>query len=107
MCFPYLDLWVTVIGYLESVKLDKEALHNILQSDFVRVFICSTMMTIVVVVNVVSAPLSCWSKSGQVTSVDELSVTDTASPQSSCHGVCYVRLTMETSAIGELRSACR
>ena len=77
------------------------------KSDFVRLFICRTAMTIVVVVFVVSAPLSCWSKSGQVTSMDELSVSDTASPQSSCHGVCYVRLTMETNAIGELRSACR
>ena len=34
---------------------------------------------VVIVIVVVSAPLSCWSKSGHVTSVGELPVTETAS----------------------------
>ena len=60
-------------------------------------FIWRTAMTVVavavvvVVVVVVSAPLSCWSKSGHVTSVGELPVTDTASPPSSCLLSCHYR----------------
>ena len=61
-------------------------------------FIWRTAMTVVavavavvVIVVVVSAPLSCWSKTGHVTSVGELPVTDTASPPSSCLLRCHYR----------------